>query len=359
MRILLKDLKHGRVKLVPESIDDIWLLSTIIQVDDYVKARTFREIHFGERGSGRSSRIPMTLKIKVSSIEFQPFTTRLRVRGVVVEGPEKYSVRGKYHTISIDIGTEVEIEKPHGWPKNILRRIEMAYNYPPVIIVAIDYDEYTIAIVREQGVKIIESDHLNLPGKADPAQREQILHKAISSLSKKITKYFEEEKPLFILVAGPGLIKDKLVENLRERRTGVKILKDNVSAGGEAGIYEVLRRGIIQEALKEASIIKAEKLVEEFEKRLAVNPEKVAYTIDFVEKAAEIGAVEKVLIVDELLRSIDIEIRRKVHNIMEYSDQTNAEIVIVSGEAPVSHKIRGLGGVIALLRYPVKLSDIR
>ncbi len=359
MRILSKDLKHGVVKLVPESIDDIWLLSTIIQPGDYVKARTFREIHFGERGSGRSSRIPMVLKIEVSSIEFQPFTARLRVRGVVVEGPEKYSVKGKYHTISIDIGTEVEIEKPQGWPKNILKKIEVAYTYPPVVIVTIDYDEYTIAVVREQGVKIIENNYLGLPGKDNPTRREHTLRQIISNLSKKIVKHVEEEKPLFVLVAGPGSLKDRLADKIREDRTSIKVVKDNASAGGEVGVHEVLRRGIIQEALKEASIIKAEKLVGEFEKRLVTSPEKVAYTIDLVKKAAEMGAVESAVIVDELLRSINAEIRQKVLTTIDYLDRTNAEIVIVSSEAPVSYKIRGLGGIIALLRYPIKLSDIK
>ena len=52
MKILAVDTKRGLVKVVPETTDDIWLLSTVIQPGDLVRAKTLREIHFGVRGSG-------------------------------------------------------------------------------------------------------------------------------------------------------------------------------------------------------------------------------------------------------------------------------------------------------------------
>ena len=48
----------------------------------------------------------MILTVRVEAVEFQAFTTRLRIRGIVIEGPEKYGVVGKNHTHSIEPGRE-------------------------------------------------------------------------------------------------------------------------------------------------------------------------------------------------------------------------------------------------------------
>lgn len=211
MRVVAKDLKHGVVKLVPESSDDLWLLATILQPGDLVKARTFREIHFGDRGSGRSSRIPMVLTVKVERVEFQPFTTRLRVRGIVVEGPEKYGVKGKYHTLSIDAGDEVVITKPGGWSKAVLQKLEEQGFSGSAVIAAVDYDDYAIGVVRSQGVKIVTSGSLRLPGKDDQAWEEK-LREAVNVIAKALLDVIRRERPLLVVIAGPGSVKEMVAE---------------------------------------------------------------------------------------------------------------------------------------------------
>ena len=351
MRIVYKDLKQGVIKVIPESTDDLWLLHTIIQPGDYVRAKTFREIHFGERGSGRSSRIPMVLKIRVENTEFQPFTTRLRIRGVVVEGPEKYGVLGKYHTISLDVGTEIEITKPNGWPHSILKRIEEASKGPTALIAAIDYDEYAVAIVKGQGVKIVAEGSLRLPGKDDP-HREERLHEALVEITKIIEELIRREKPLLLVVTGPGSVKDMLLDLIRERITSLpRILRDNASMGGSAGVYEEIRRGALRDALREAASIYAEEFIEKFEKMLAKEPGRVAYTLDEVIRAAEAGAIEELLILDELVRHPDPAIREKVDKLLRDADKTRAKISFVSAETPAGLKVKALGGVVAILRY--------
>ena len=354
MRIVFKDLKHGVVKLVPESTDDLWLLATVLQPGDLVRARTFREVHFGERGSGRSSRVPMTLTVRVEDVEFQPFTTRLRVRGIVVEGPEKYGVQGKYHTLSIDVGQEVVVVKPGGWPVGLLRRLESSGAGAAALVVALDYDEYAVGLVRGQGVKILASDNLRLPGKDDPS-REDRLREALAVIAKTVKGIAEREKPLLVVVGGPGTLKDELAERLRQLIPGTRIVVDSLSVGGEAGVYEAVRRGALRQALREAAVVEAERIVEEFEKRLAKEPGRVAYTLDIVMKAAEAGAIEELLVLDEMLRHPDPNVRTRVDELLRMADATRARIHFVSLESPVGMKLKALGGVVALLRYPLNL----
>ena len=42
MKILMKDLKFGKLKVMPEILDDLWHLDKIIRVGDKVKSRTYR-----------------------------------------------------------------------------------------------------------------------------------------------------------------------------------------------------------------------------------------------------------------------------------------------------------------------------
>jgi protein pelota len=356
MRILYKDLKHGVVKIIPESTDDLWILATLIQPGDLVKARTVREIHFGERGSGRSSRIPMVLTVRVENVEFQAFTTRLRVRGVVVEGPEKYGVKGKYHTLSIDVGQELTVIKPMGWPQALLERLEKSVPTAKALVVAVDYDEYAIGLVQGQGVKIMVSSSLYLPGKDDP-RREERLREAVSTIAKQAAEIARREEPTLIVVAGPGRLKNIVFEKLKElfKHEKARIVVDDVSMGGEAGIYEEMRRGAMRKALQEVASVEAESIMEEFERRLAKEPQTIAYTLEKVYKAAEAGAIDTLLILDELLHSPDEETRKRAYDLLRLADASRARIYFVSKEAPVAHKLKGLGGVVALLRYAFDL----
>ena len=346
------DLKHGVVTVVPETSDDIWVLSLVVKPGDYVRAKTVRDVKFGERGSGRSRRVAMVLTIRVESVEFQPFSTRLRIRGVVVEGPERFGVKGKHHTITIDVGQEVTIVKEDGWPRPLLEKLREASRGVKAVIAAVDYDEYAIAVLQGQGLRIVLEHSLGLPGKDDP-RRHEILHQELVTLAKKIVEVAEREGADIVVVAGPGFLKNQVAEMVKARAPKLRVYTENVSMGGVPGVNEVLRRGKVREILRELSTLDAEEFLEEFERLLAQKPEYVAYTLDQVEKAVEMGAVEELLVLDELLHSPDPEVRRRVDELLKKADSTRARIRFVSLESPPGIRLKHLGGIAAILRYPV------
>jgi len=354
LRVLHKDLKKGMLRVVAESTDDMWLLYNVIRKGDLVRARTYREVRFGEKGSGRSSRVPMTLTLRVVSLEFQAFTNRLRIRGIVVEGPEKFGIQGKHHTINLDIGQEITIIKEEGWPRFLVDRLEKARSSATALVVAVDYDDYAIAEVASQGARMIASGSFRLPSKDDPS-REEKLKQEVKVLAKSVVELIERRKPLVTVIAGPGFLKEYVAESVRALTRGAKVFTDTVSIGGEAGVLEEIRRGIIQRVLREAAIIEAERIIGEFERRLAKAPQLVAYTLSSVKQAAAIGAVDKALILDELLHAGDPSTRSEVEEVLRYLDSTRAEVHFISRESPAGLKLKGLGGIIALLRYTIPL----
>lgn len=351
MKILEKDLRKGYLKILPEDQDDLWALYNIIKPLDRVTATTSRDIKHGETSSSR--RIPMTLTIEVKTLEFQPFTERLRIRGIVVEGPERYGVKGHYHTLNIEPGKPLIIWKEK-WSENELEIISrFTSRKQKVLLATFDYDEAAIALLTEQGIRLLEEFTSNIPGKREPVLFQKGLEKYLSSIAEKILDYINKFQVDIVVIASPGDLQKRVARIIKEKKP-VNIITDTVSIGGQSGIRELLRRDSVREAVKEINIIKAQRILDEFHKNLSKNPDMVAYGIDDVEYAVKHNAVDKLLVSEELLRIYDEEVRRRVSSILNEAYKRRAEIIIVPHNSDVGLEVEGLGGIVALLRYPLK-----
>ncbi len=352
MRILDQDLKKGYIEVMLENDDDLWVLYNVIEPGDIVTAKTTREVKFGEGGSSR--RIPMVLSIKVKKLEFQPFTDRLRIRGVVVEGPEEYGIKGKYHTLNITPGSRLVIWK-NKWFKHQLDRLTKTSSVrSPVLIVVLDYDEACIALLGEQGVKVLDELSSNLPGKDDPKGFTTYLNRYLEETVKRISEEAERYDAKVIVVASPGDLAKHVVKLIREKKLGFnKIYQDSVSIGGCNGLNEILRRDSVKKAVEEISIIKAQEIVEEFKQLLVKEPLLTAYGVNDIEYAIKNNAVEKMVVSSGLIRSYDEDMRRKINELLEEAYRRKARIIIVPSNSDVGREVEGFGGIIAILRYPL------
>jgi protein pelota len=88
-------------------------------------------------------------------------------------------------------------------------------------------------------------------------------------------------------------------------------------------------------------------------KRLGKNEASVAYGFEEVKRAAGLGAVEKVLLTDKMLRESDDEKRLLIEEVMETAEQKGGTITVVSTEHEAGAQLSGLGGIAALLRFPL------
>ena len=77
MKIVKQDKKEGIVTLVPETLDDLWYLSHIVEVKDSISSKTTRRIqdNTGDKlRSDRGVKKTFTLRIDVENISFHIFT---------------------------------------------------------------------------------------------------------------------------------------------------------------------------------------------------------------------------------------------------------------------------------------------
>uniref|UniRef100_A0A7J3ZIT0 Protein pelota homolog n=1 Tax=Fervidicoccus fontis TaxID=683846 RepID=A0A7J3ZIT0_9CREN len=360
MQFEFVDSKRTLVRFRVEREEDLWILYTTIKPGDRVRMRTTREVKQGAKGHSRSYRIPMTLTIRVSALEFQPFTNRLRIRGVIVDGPEEYGLLGSHHTFSVSIGSELYVYKEGGWSKTLLKRLERAIRASGrVVIVAIDYDEYAVGVFSSHGLKLVIEEELGLHGKGEPS-REKNLEEKLLEIAGKIEEIVSRENPVAIIIGGPGFLKDSLIAILKERGSRKeRVVKELASMGGSVGVKEIVRRKTPARLIRGAELERASEILDEILYVLSKNPSLVAIGLEENTRAALSRAFKKLLVLDELLASYDEESRRKVELVIESAEEVKAEVVIVPANSPVGERLKGVDGVASLLRFPLDKLDAR
>lgn len=357
MKILEKNLKKGFVKVVPETLDDFWHLYNIIYKDDLAYSRTTRELKVDEKYGRpkRGERIPVFLGVKVENVDWDRLLGRLRVHGTIYDAPETVPT-GAHHSLNISLHMPVTIVKKD-WTKHHLERLKDASrtSEKPIIIVSIDDEGYAIATTAQYGIEQKVETTVKLPGKLEADKRSAALkdffRKALSNLRQI---WQGNHSPVAII--GVGFIKNdfaKFVEN--EAGDIAKSVVDvkSVNTGGVAGIYEALRSGILLKTMKQHRIVEEVEVIEEALKRLGKGELNIIYGFEDVERAAKLGAVEKLVVADTMLRESSDEKRLLIEEIMKMVEQKGGRIIVVSTQHEAGAKLLGLGGIAALLRYPL------
>jgi len=330
-----------RVRVRVETADDLWVLKNVVKPGDVVVARTLRDVKIDGEGKRR---LPMVLAIRVKNVYFQPFATRLRIHGVIIEGPDGYGLRGSHHTFNIDVGSELEIVK-ESWSESEIRRLRSASSrWVKALLVATDFDELSIAIAYHQGIRYLMDRELPGISSEDPNSMEYL----VSTIVKYVLDSLKVEDADFIVVGSPAVLRDYVVRRLSELLRGKKVLKDSVSVGGRAGIEELLRRDVVKGLLKELTTVEVEEVISEFMKYLSKRPDRVAYGLGDVEVAVKANAIEKLLVCEELLSS---DVRDSIEELISRAESRGAKVIIVPKESPTYMKVKGLGCLVAILRY--------
>jgi protein pelota len=357
MKIISFDKRRG-MELIPEDIEDLWVLYNIIHPGDIVSGRTTREVRSKDEGQRPNSgkRVPIDVTICVDKIDFQQDNERLRIGGYIVEGPEKYGLVGSHHTINLTINKRIKLTKDE-WGENELERVRIATEerYEPIIVVALDDEEAAIVTLRQHGINVIGEVQTSLPGKLEIERRSEALSKYFSAILKFLDKAWKQEE-CSIVIVGPGLWKELFARFIADHS---KVLHGNISAianassGGVRGVEEALRSGVLGKLIEKNRVAMETKAVEEVLLRIGTQG-KVTYGLENVKKAALQGGVDRVLISDRLLRDASPEERKIIESLMKDIEKMKGGVLIVHVEHEAGHKLWNLGGIAALLRFQLE-----
>lgn len=347
LRVIHKDLKHGKIKLAVETLDDLWHLQHLVVSDNIVTSSTWRrEQEPGDKlRPERLEKRRVTLSIKVGGVEFHKHTNCIRILGTIVEGPDM----GKHHSFSIELGSVLTVSKE--WKPDELQRIRdaaQASRRPRVLLVAIDDSSADLALVRQYGLDEIGTITHPKVGKMYAVENEADEKKFFHKLAEAMSDIISRENIRTAIVAGPGFTKENFAAFLREKFSDLsKVVRlGDASSGGRAGLYEIVRRGLVECVSHEDRLSLETSLIDQIMKEIAKG-KLATYGRYEIEQAASAGAIEKLLVADELLRSNRVE----VDKILEAVRKTRAEVIIISTEHDAGRQLVALGGVAALLRF--------
>lgn len=235
---------------------------------------------------------------------------------------------------------------------------QMAEHEDAYGMVVMDRRDATIALLKGKTIIPLQTTHSEVPGKiragGQSAPRFARLREgAIKEHYKKVADYMKEQflfmKDLKgILLGGPStttndfLNKGYITADVRNKIIAVK----DLSYTGDFGLQELLEKS--QDVLSEEEVAKEKMLMQKFFNLLATKAEMVSYGKQHVMQCLMMGAVETLIlseVVDEkVMDEMDVEAKK-------YG--TNTEVV--STETREGVQLKEMGGIAAILRYPVHM----
>jgi len=354
MKVLGSDFRKGFCRLKVDNLDDLWVLSQVIDPKDLVKARTLRKIKLGKEGDRKSNVVkkPVTLTIEVEKVEFHKYSNSLRVSGFIKEGPEDIP-HGSHHTIDVNEHSVITINKEK-WLGFQINKIKEATSdkSSKILICVMDRDEACFALMKKYGYEYLSeiTGKVQKKGVEDKSLKDKEFYgQIISALEEYVQRYGIE----FIVLASPAFWKDDLMKVLKQKNASLasKVTLATCNAFGKNAINEVLKRPEVKSVLKQERVVKETVLVEELLVEIAKNNLGV-YGLEQTKSAAEAGAVKTLLVTDKFIHDMREKGKYdKLDYIMKLVDQTKGDIFIISEEHDAGKKLHGLGGVGGILRY--------
>ncbi|WP_424018737.1 mRNA surveillance protein pelota [Halorientalis pallida] len=338
-----------RITVVPETLDDLWHLTYVLEPGDRVGGDTTRRIQRNDdkmRDTG-GEREHMYVTLAVDDVEFARFANRLRVGGEIVDCSREDQL-GHHHTLNVEERDELEVEKR--WKSDQLERLNEAVEAsenPDVAIATVEEGQAYVHTVAQYGTE--ERASITAPtGKGEYARPREELFSDLTDVLARLDV-------AAIILAGPGFTKQDALDYIEDESPDVAELITTVdtSGVGDRGVHEVLKRGAVDEVQEQTRIAEEADLIDELMDQIGQG-EKAAYGPEQTAKAADYGAVDHLLVLDEALRrerGTDGEWDVDVDDVIESVEQQGGEVTVFSSEFDPGMQLANLGEIAAVLRY--------
>jgi len=345
MKVLYQDTRTNEIKLLPETLDDLWHLHNLVDDGDLVFATTFRrkDEKPDKLRPERVEKIRMRLGIRVKKVEFHESDDNLRILGTIEQGPQDI---GEHHTLMLSPGEPLTIIKPEWKPQHFdrIKRAVESSDQPSIFFVAIEDTDAVIAASRQYGLKEHATITRSSCGKMyDTKSNEaEFLDEIIDKLVSIV-----HGQPLILL--GPGFTKEALAKRIREKAPELSssLSIQHTGQAGMAGVSELMKSGVGGLMLEQSRVAKETRLMEDLFAEIGKNG-MFSYGDDSVKAAVDAGAVRVLLVLDKKLRTSEID------RLLQKVESAKGEFIIVSSMHEAGRRLESLGGVAALLRYKME-----
>lgn len=133
-----------------------------------------------------------------------------------------------------------------------------------------------------------------------------------------------------------------------------KFVLVHCSSGHKQALREVLADKAIQSKLADTRFAKESRALERFFRTLNDVPEKAYYSYNHVRLAADLGAVDTLLVTDALFRSASIPTRKLYVKLVEDVKAQGGDVMVLSSLHVSGEQLQQVSGVAAILKFPME-----
>ncbi|GAA5916078.1 hypothetical protein JCM6882_008307 [Rhodosporidiobolus microsporus] len=397
----------GSVTLRPQDDEDMWHAYNLIQKGDQLKGSAVRRVTSeSSTGSTSSHRVHLKLTIDVDRVLYSALaqseaaaasaaqdpnaaatatqvasssgtsgTTTLHVSGKITSENEHVK-KGAFHTLDLEIGRDFTIIKGEGeWDSVALERLrEMTEPGRGADVGAIVCGEgiANVCIITNHTTIIRQRIDVAVPRKrkgggtalgADRANS-RYLHQVYDA----VNRHFDFEQLKVLIIASPGFTKETVHSFLLDEavRQGNKTLLQAKSkflllhspTHHVHSLAQILSSPEVSSQLKDTKFAQEGVMLEKFFKMLEDNPLRAWYGEGHVLKAAERGAIGKLLVSDELFRAPSVARRRMFVKLVEDVKSYGGDVLMFSSMHESGQQLNQLTGIAAILTYPLDIEDV-
>jgi len=340
--------------VIPEDADDLFTLRRIVEKDDRVIADTTRLVKpVKEYGRpDRGERVKVRVSIRVEQSELDAAVDRLRITGTITETDNEMVTKGTHHSLSVQAGDTVTIDKGRRWRDVELKMLKRSGDSSSFILVAIDTQEAAVAKVSGTHVKIIPNIYSGQSGKRYQTKNNPSIEVYFTDIVKTVSSIIGENDK--VIVFGPGETRRRFFNALVDRQ---EIPKDNVQVvdgvdvAGEDGIFVFLRSPAMKEAMSASKLASVSSMLDRVMLMVNRGEAKFAMGMREVSEAAAMKAIETVVFSDSIFTTADEE---QVVRILNSIEGYGAKTFAVDSSTDIGLRVSSLGGIVALLRYAVR-----
>lgn len=359
--------------VVPEDMDDMWVLYNHIRPGDIVEASTTRKVS-RKNDSKDSFRKTIYVHLLVSKTFLDTRVGDLQISGTIENEIEDVPNKSA-HTLEANINRQIKICKQN-WSETEVKAFEKA--------TLTDLKAEIGAIILQDGVAhvcIITSSMTLLKAKIEVSiPKKTAYESSIKKINKAHAKFFEQiyaailnSLPLqnlkALLIASPAFYAAELKNyifteaDLKGEKELLKFKDRTVVAHSSSGylqsLKEVLSDPSISQHLSSAKHGYQFELLEKFYTVMNRDDGYAWYGPKHVQKTIEMGAVDTLLITDTLFRSHDLQKRKEYIDLVEEVEASGGRVEIFSSQHDAGAQLDDITGIAALLKFPLpELEDI-
>jgi protein pelota len=220
-----------------------------------------------------------------------------------------------------------------------------------ILVCALDRGEATFALLKKYGYELLST----VTGSVEKKDYDDKTKSTFfQDTAEQLSEYVKRHSITTVIIGSVAFWKDNLQKELKKQSVNAKMIYTTCSAAGENGITEIMSNDDIKAALQNERFSVEMALVNDVLQRISKQGH-VAYGLKEVQHAADLGAIETLLVSDEYIRTMrEQEKYQQLDSIMRTTDQANGNITIVSSEHEGGEQLNGLGGIAALLRFSIQ-----